>query len=129
MTGSTSRPSWPKGEPNIPGTLDRNTYGASLGGPIKKNKLFFFTTYEGEKIDENKQMTMVVPTASLRAGEMRYPTTTNGNTQIVTLNSSQIASMDPNCMRQRYVSLGRRRRSELAGAVPTVSDAERLRRR
>ena len=86
-----------EGEPNIPGTLDRNTYGASFGGPIKKNKLFFFTTYEGEKIDENKQMTMVVPTASLRAGEMRYPTTTNGNTQIVTLNSSQIASMDPNC--------------------------------
>ena len=60
--------------PNVPGTLDRDTYGASLGGPIKKNKLFFFTTYEGEKINENQQMTMIVPTASLRAGEIRYPT-------------------------------------------------------
>ena len=74
-----------QGLPNIPGTLDRSAYGASFGGPIKKNKLFFFTTYEGEKINENQQMTMIVPTASLRAGEMQYPSTTNGVTQIVTL--------------------------------------------
>ena len=83
--------------PNIPGTLDRSAYGASFGGPIKKNKLFFFTTYEGEKINENQQMTMIVPTASLRAGEMRYPSTTNGITQTVTLTPAQIATMDPNC--------------------------------
>ncbi len=86
-----------QGLPNVPGTLDRNAYGGSLGGPIKKNKLFFFTTYEGEKINENQQMTMIVPTASLRAGEIKYPSTTNGATQIVTLNAAQIASMDPNC--------------------------------
>ena len=86
-----------QGLPNTPGTLDRNTYGASLGGPIKKNKLFFFTTYEGEKIGENKQMTMVVPTASLRAGQIKYPNTVGGTTQIVTLDAAQIASMDPNC--------------------------------
>ncbi len=83
--------------PNIPGRLDRNAYGASLGGPIRKNKLFFFTTYEGEKINENQQMTMIVPTASLRAGEIKYPHTENGSTQIVSLNPTQIASMDPNC--------------------------------
>ncbi len=86
-----------QGLPNIPGTLDRSAYGASFGGPIKKNKLFFFTTYEGEKINENQQMTMIVPTASLRAGEMKYPSTTNGVTQTVTLTPAQIASMDPNC--------------------------------
>jgi len=86
-----------QGLPNVPGALDRNTYGASLGGPIKKNKLFFFTTYEGEKIDENKQMTMIVPTASLRAGQIKYPHTENGATQVVTLDPAQIASMDPNC--------------------------------
>jgi hypothetical protein len=86
-----------QGLPNIPGSLERNVYGASLGGPIKKNKLFFFTTYEGEKINENQQMTMIVPTASLRAGEMKYPSTQNGVTQIVSLTPAQIASMDPNC--------------------------------
>ncbi len=77
-----------QGLPNVPGTLDRNTYGASLGGPIKKNKLFFFTTYEGEKINENQQMTMIVPTASLRAGQMQVSRTPRtAATQIVTLNS------------------------------------------
>ncbi len=71
MTGSTSRRRSRRDCPTLPGSLDRNTYGASLGGPIMKNKLFFFTTYEGEKINENKQMTMIVPTASLRAGQMQ----------------------------------------------------------
>ncbi|HZD30545.1 MAG TPA: TonB-dependent receptor [Candidatus Angelobacter sp.] len=83
--------------PNLPGALGRSTYGASLGGPIVKNKLFFFVTYEGQKINENRQMTMIVPTPSLRAGQIKYPSTQNGVTQIVTLNSAQIASMDPNC--------------------------------
>lgn len=86
-----------QGLPNLPGNLGRDIYGASLGGPIVKNKLFFFTTYEGEKINENKQMTMIVPTASLRAGEIKYPSTQNGSTQIVTLTPAQIAGMDPNC--------------------------------
>lgn len=86
-----------QGLPNVPGALDRNTYGASVGGPIKKNKMFFFVTYEGQKIGENRQVTMIVPTASLRAGEIKYPSTQNGVTQIVSLNSAQIAFMDPNC--------------------------------
>jgi hypothetical protein len=85
------------GLPNVPGSLDRDIYGASLGGPLKKNRLFFFTTYEGEKINENKQVTMIVPTASLRAGDIRYPSTQNGAMQVVTLTPAQIASMDPNC--------------------------------
>src|SRR5207302_5865646 len=30
-------------------TLKRNQYGGTLGGPILKNKLFFFTGYQGTK--------------------------------------------------------------------------------
>src|SRR5579871_2195259 len=86
-----------EGAPNLPGSLDRNIYGGSLGGPLRRNKLFFFTTYEGEKINENQQMTMIVPTASLRAGIMKYPHTENGSTQIVSLTPAQIAGMDPGC--------------------------------
>ena len=85
------------GLPNIPGRLNRDGFGGSLGGPIQKNKLFFFTTYEGEHVNENKQTTMIVPTATLRAGEIRYPHSENGQTQIVTLTPQQIAGMDPNC--------------------------------
>jgi Carboxypeptidase regulatory-like domain len=32
---------------NTPQTLKQNTYGFTLGGPIKKDKLFFFGSYQG----------------------------------------------------------------------------------
>ena len=41
------------GEPNIPGKLIRNIFGGAVGGPIKKDKLFFFGNYEGSRIAEN----------------------------------------------------------------------------
>ena len=86
-----------QGLPNVPGKLIRNTFGASLGGPIKKNKAFFFVNFEGQRTAENQQQTLTVPTASLRAGDIRYPASVNGALQTITLNPEQIAAMDPNC--------------------------------
>lgn len=37
------------GQPNKPGVLDQNQFGGTLGGPIKKNKLFFFGSYQGTR--------------------------------------------------------------------------------
>src|SRR5215472_6781280 len=37
------------GQPNIPGKLIRNIFGADVGGPILKDKLFFFGNYEGTR--------------------------------------------------------------------------------
>jgi len=97
------------GLPNKPGALIRNTFGASLGGPIKKDKLFFFLNYEGQRTAENKQVTQIVPTQSLRDGNLKY-FDTSGN--VVTLCSrasisknacpngtpkDDLAAMDPNC--------------------------------
>jgi hypothetical protein len=49
--------------------LVRNNFGASLGGPIKRNKSFFFFNYEG--LRHTKSMTMVdtVPTADEVMGD------------------------------------------------------------
>jgi Carboxypeptidase regulatory-like domain len=82
------------GEPNKPGTLNRNTYGAAVGGPIKTNKLFFFMNYEGQRTSENQQETMTVPTTSMRQGMLQYTNADGGNT---TLTPAQLAGMDPHC--------------------------------
>lgn len=82
------------GDENKPAPLVRNTYGGSIGGPILKNRLFFFGTYEGQRTAETEQVTRSVPTDSLRAGSIVYP---NANGTVTTLDSAQIASMDPNC--------------------------------
>lgn len=41
-----------------------NTYGFSLGGPIVKNKLFFFGTYQGDRFRSGTDARVRVPTAS-----------------------------------------------------------------
>jgi len=45
-----------------------NNYGGTLGGPIKKNKLFFFYSYDGTKQRAGAVGTYSVPTAEMRAG-------------------------------------------------------------
>ncbi|MBW4027728.1 TonB-dependent receptor [Acidipila rosea] len=87
------------GQPNIPGKLIRNTFGADVGGYIIKDKLFFFGNYEGQRTAENVQQTQTVPTASFKAGELIYQSSPDGVNAgpNVTLTPSQIATMDPNC--------------------------------
>ncbi len=80
------------GLPNKPGQLIRNTFGASFGGPIIKDKLFFFTTWEGQRTHENLQVTRTVPSMLLRAGTIQY---LDSNNNLQQLGPSQIASMDP----------------------------------
>ncbi len=81
------------GLPNIPGKYIRNTYGADLGGPIKKQKLFFFGNYEASHIRENAQVQREVPTASLVSGNIIY----HSNGVLVTQTPEQVAATDPNC--------------------------------
>lgn len=85
---------------NRPGQLIRNTFGGSVGGPIRKDRAFFFVNYEGQKTQENKQLNLTVPTASFKAGNVLYdctgdPSCAQGGVQ--TLTPAQVASMDPNC--------------------------------
>src|SRR5208337_2169293 len=61
------------GLPNKPGPLVRNTYGAWVGGPIKKDRLFFFGGFEGQRTNEAIQTTHIVPSDNMRLGIMQYP--------------------------------------------------------
>jgi hypothetical protein len=62
-----------EGEDNIPGKIIRNTFGGALGGPILKDRLFFFGTYEGQRLAENTQVIRNVPSNNLRDGVILYP--------------------------------------------------------
>jgi Carboxypeptidase regulatory-like domain len=60
------------GENNIPPRLLRNTFGGSFGGAIKKDRLFYFLAYEGQRTRESFQVSRVVPSAALRDGVIQY---------------------------------------------------------
>jgi hypothetical protein len=51
-------------------TLHRNQYGGTIGGPVMKNKLFFFGGYQGTLNRQTPQgSTAFVPTAAMLAGD------------------------------------------------------------
>ena len=99
------------GEPNTPPKLIRNIFGGSLGGPILKDRLFFFVNYEGARQREEASVIRIVPSDSLRAGIIRYVCDTNdpscapGNPNVnvvntglgpvVSLSQAQVRGMDP----------------------------------
>jgi carboxypeptidase family protein len=50
------------------GTYTRNQFGYDIGGPIKKDKLFFFQSTEWLRVRSNAVLQAYVPTPSLLAG-------------------------------------------------------------
>ncbi|MFN8686725.1 MAG: carboxypeptidase regulatory-like domain-containing protein, partial [Acidobacteriota bacterium] len=52
--------------------LNRNIYGGRLGGPIKKNKLFYFANWEGQQDRFEQSVVRTVPRENLRNGIIDY---------------------------------------------------------
>jgi hypothetical protein len=72
--------------------LDRNVFGVAVGGPIKKNRLFYFLNYEGRRDASAGSALRTVPNATFRTGTFTYINTSGG---IETLTPAQVKAIDP----------------------------------
>src|SRR6202165_424533 len=80
------------GAPNKPLKLNRNIFGASVGGPLRKDRLFFFPNYEGTREREEQRAERVIPTPSLCQGIFRYQDVNGG---VTTFTPTELKNLDP----------------------------------
>jgi hypothetical protein len=72
--------------------LIQNQFGGNLGGPILKDKLFFFFNFDDSRVISSALANRTVPLAALRNGQVNYINSTGGTS---TLSLAQIAALDP----------------------------------
>ncbi|HEY0727937.1 MAG TPA: carboxypeptidase-like regulatory domain-containing protein, partial [Pyrinomonadaceae bacterium] len=72
--------------------LIRHTFGGSLGGPIMKDRAFFFYSFEGDRIQRSVSVVRNVPLASLGQGLVRFRNPGGG---VTTLTAANIATIFP----------------------------------
>ncbi|HEY7337959.1 MAG TPA: carboxypeptidase-like regulatory domain-containing protein, partial [Bryobacteraceae bacterium] len=98
-------------------SLKRNQFGGTLGGPVKRNKLFFFAGYQGT-IQRSDPTTGIafVPTAQMLAGDFTQITAPvcNANRQITLKTPFVNNRIDPALLSQPAVNLTKR--------LPTPTD-------
>lgn len=84
---------WFSNKAGVPrAALIRNQYGAALGGPILKNRVFFFFNWEGRKDRSASSKTATVPAATFAQGNVQV-LLKDGRT--VMLTPQDVVNIDP----------------------------------
>ena len=90
---ATSANTWFNNESGVPvQQLVRNQFGASIGGPIKKDRLFYFANWEQRKDSSSVAQVQAVPAESLKQGLLNVQLA-DGSVQTIT--PDQLKQIDP----------------------------------
>ena len=82
------------GVPRAP--LIRNQFGGEAGGPILRNRAFFYFDYSGRRDTLSNLVEQTVPTDSYKAGSVSYCNNTSSTSCVSeTLSPAQVAALDP----------------------------------
>jgi hypothetical protein len=95
--------------------LNRNQYGGKIGGPILKNKLFFFAAYEGFRLRQSTSVNRTILLPNARNGIFTYRDTT-GATRTVNLLGGAFAATTGVSTIDPVIS------SRILGALPTTGN-------
>lgn len=68
--------------------VEDNRAGGRVGGPIIKNKTFFFAEYEARRYPETFQVNSIVPTSTMRQGILRFKDAAGNTDSYNLLNST-----------------------------------------
>jgi hypothetical protein len=90
---ATSANTWFNNQAGVPvQKLTRNQFGASVGGPIKKDRLFYFVNWEQRTDASSVSQVQAVPAESLKQGYMNVQLA-DGSVQ--TLGPADMKAVDP----------------------------------
>lgn len=60
------------GKPSEPPKLDKDVWGGAIGGPIRRNRLFFFGNFQAQRDSSESPVVRGVPSNSFRDGVLMY---------------------------------------------------------
>ena len=110
--------------------VEDNRAGGRVGGPIIKNKTFFFGEYEARRYPETFQVNSIVPTSSMKQGILRFKDAAGNIDSYNLLNSTACGTSGTSACDPRGLGISPTMQAmfalEPAGNNPNVSGVDNL---